>query len=185
MMMMMMMVMMMIQFSMLMLMVSSAALVYIHKMSTSSVDTFTFAAQVVHLYRSQASSSEKVETSETYKTSITFGIFGVESIQSAITFLAITYYVCTHLSIHNLLWRFEAVQHHKSLSWANTNYHCAANGGYLTSCGGNWISIYFFYQNLVGLRKKLNVPLFLCFTLPPTSFTLKNDTIWLEACRVL
>jgi hypothetical protein len=168
-----MMMMMMIQFFMLMLMMSSAALVNIHKMSTSSVNTFTFAAQVLHLDRSQAS-SEKVETSETYKTFITFGHFW-SGVDAECNNISGNHILCTHLSIHNLLWWFQAVQHHKSLSWANTNYHCAANGGYLTSCGGNWIGICFFYQNLVGLRKKLNVPLFLCFTLP-ASFTLKNDT---------
>jgi hypothetical protein len=63
-----------------------------------SLDTFAFAAQVLHLYRSQASSEKVVETSETYKTCITLGIFGVESIQSAITFLAITYYAQTYQS---------------------------------------------------------------------------------------
>ncbi len=134
-------------------------------MSTSSLDTFAFAAQVLHLYRSQASSEKVVETSETYKTSITFGHFW-SGVDTECNNISGNHILCTNLSIRNLLWRFQAVQHHKSLSWANTNYHCAANG-YLTSCGGNWISIYFFYQNLVGLRQKLNVPLFLCFTLPP------------------
>jgi hypothetical protein len=172
--------MMMNQFSMLMLMMSSAALIH-------SQNVYFF-CRYFHICSSSFASLQIlgiIRESRDIRELQNFHHFWHfwSGVNTECNNISGNHILWTHLSIHNLLWRFQAVQHHKSLSWANTNYHCAANS-YLTSCGGNWINIYFFYQNLVGLRKKLNVPLFLCFTLPP-SFTLKNDTTWLEACRVL
>jgi hypothetical protein len=113
---MMMMMMMMKQFSMLMLMMSLAALIH-------SQNVYFF-CRYFHICSSSFASlqiSGIIRESRDIRDLQNFHYFWHfwSGVDTECNNISGNHILCTHLSIHNLLWRFQAVQYHKSLSWAN------------------------------------------------------------------